>query len=418
MSDLSNPSAKSSSALQYASFRYYSAARFFMTLAVQMQSVAIGWQVFEATGDPMDLGLIGLAQFLPFVVLTLPAGQIADRFDRKWILTLCCCVETLCALLFLAWSLTPGIGVWPVFAVLVLFGSVRAFSMPTSQAITPNLVPLEAFPSAVAFNSSLGHIATIAGPALGGLLYILGASFVYSVISGIFAVSVALMLRVTVPERLRVTRPAATWHDLLEGVRFVRSRPVLLGAISLDLFAVLFGGAVALLPAFASEILRTGPQGLGILRATPATGAAFVAILLVAHPITRNVGRWLFCGVALFGVSILVFGFSQSFFVSLLALFVMGASDMVSVYIRHTLMQLETPDEIRGRVAAVSAVFIGASNELGEFESGVTAAWWGIVPAVLVGGTVTLSIAVLWARLFPPLWHMDEFAVPSAKDTT
>ena len=409
---VSEPGRPSASALTYANFRHYATARFFTTLAVQMQSVAIGWQVYDATGDPLDLGLIGLAQFLPFVVLVLPAGQVADRVDRKLILALCYGVETLCATLLLAWSLSPVNAVWPVFAVLVLFGCARAFAMPTSQAITPNLVPRVAFSNAVALNSSMSHVATIAGPALGGLLYVYGPNVVYAVVGLTLGIAVLLMGRVRLPAVVRSREPA-NWHTVLEGLRFVRSRPVILGAISLDLFAVLFGGAVALLPAFASDVLATGPEGLGLLRTAPAVGAAVTATVLVFHPIYRHVGPWLFAGVALFGIAILVFGLSTSFLVSLLALAAMGAADMVSVYIRHMLIQLETPDEIRGRVSAVSAIFIGASNELGEFESGVTAAWWGIVPAVIVGGTATLVVTALWTRLFPALWTMDKQPRPA-----
>jgi MFS family permease len=409
---VSNAIAPSRSALRYTNFRYYAAARFFTTLAVQMQSVAIGWQVYEATGDPLDLGLIGLAQFLPFVVLVLPAGQVADRADRKVILALCYGVQTLCAIVLLAWSLSPVDTVWPVFAVLLLFGAARAFAMPTSQAITPNLVPLVAFPNAIALNSSMSHVATITGPALGGLLYVLGPNVVYAVVGVTFGIAVLLMLRVRLPATVRSPEPA-NWHTLLEGLRFVRSRPVILGAISLDLFAVLFGGAVALLPAFASDVLMTGPEGLGLLRTAPAIGAAVTATTLVFHPITRHLGHWLFAGVAVFGIAILAFGLSTSFVVSLSALVAMGAGDMVSVYIRHMLIQLKTPDEIRGRVGAVSAVFIGASNELGEFESGVTAAWWGIIPAVIVGGTATLVVTGLWIKLFSSLWTMDKVPVPA-----
>ena len=402
----------SASALAYADFRHYAAARFLTTVAVQMQSVAIGWQVYEATGNPLDLGLVGLAQFLPFVILVLPAGQLADRINRQLILVLCYSVETLCAILFLGWSIWPTDVVWPVFAVLVLFGCARAFAMPTSQAITPNLVPRSIFPNAVALNSSMGHVATIAGPALGGMLYVLGPNVVYAVVSVILGSAVLLMRRVSLPPMVRSVEPV-NWHALLEGLRFVRVRPIILGAISLDLFAVLFGGAVALLPAFASDVLEVGPGGLGLLRTAPAVGASVTATLLVFHPITRRVGHWLFAGVAVFGIAIVVFGLSSSFFVSLLALSFMGAGDMVSVYIRHMLIQLETPDAIRGRVSAVSAIFIGASNELGEFESGVTAAWWGIVPAAVVGGTVTLVVTGLWSRLFPSLWTMNVLPGPA-----
>jgi len=402
----------SASALTYANFRHYAAARFLTTLAVQMQSVAIGWQVYEATGNPLDLGLVGLAQFLPFVMLVLPAGQVADRIDRKLILALCYGVETLCAILLLAWSLWSIDAVWPVFAVLVLFGCARAFAMPTSQAITPNLVPRITFPNAIALNSSMSHVATIAGPALGGVFYVFGPSVVYAVVSVTLGIAVLLMQRVRLPAMVRSIEPA-NWHAVLEGLRFVRHRPVILGAMSLDLFAVLFGGAVALLPVFARDVLETGPEGLGLLRTAPAVGAAVTATLLVFYPITRHVGHWLFAGVTVFGIAIVVFGLSTSFLVSLLALSVMGAGDMVSVYIRHMLIQLETPDAIRGRVSAVSAVFIGASNELGEFESGVTAVWWGIVPAVIVGGTATLVVTGLWSRLFPSLWTMDALPGPT-----
>lgn len=399
-------SIESAKAFTYANFRNYLFARFFTTLAVQMQSVAIGWQVYAATGDPLDLGLIGLAQFLPFIILVLPAGQIADRMDRRMILMACYGVETICAILLLLFTLSGMAEVWPVFAVLVLFGGARAFAMPTSQAITPNLVPRVAFPNAVAINSSSSHVATIAGPAVGGVMYVAGPEVVYSTVGFVLAASVFLMARVQLPQVVRSTEPA-TWHTVLEGLRFIQSRPVILGAISLDLFAVLFGGAVALLPAFASDVLKIGPEGLGLLRTAPAVGAMLTGVVLAYYPIERQVGRWLFGGVAVFGLAILVFGVSQTFLLSLAALTVMGAGDMVSVYIRHLLVQLETPDEIRGRVSAVSAVFIGASNELGEFESGATAALFGLVPAVIVGGIATLGVTAIWVRIFPVLYSMD-----------
>jgi len=403
-------------ALKHRNFTLYLFARFLATLAVQMQSVAVGWQVYAITNDPLDLGLIGLAQFLPFIVLVLPAGQIADRYDRRLILVLCYIVEVLCAALLLGFTLHGLSEVWPVFLVLVMFGAARAFAMPTSQAITPNLVPRENFGNAVALNSSTFHVATIVGPSLGGLLYVTGAANVYGVVCVLLVVSVGFMLSVRLPAVIRSTQPA-TWHTVLEGLRFVRSRPVVLGAISLDLFAVLFGGATALLPVFARDILITGPQGLGLLRTAPAVGAALTAAALAFYPITRDVGRWMFGGVAFFGVAIIVFALSNSFALSLLALVVLGAGDMVSVYIRHMLIQLETPDEIRGRVSAVNAVFIGASNELGEFESGVTAVWFGLVPSVVIGGAATIAVTGLWMRLFPTLRTMDRFpgAEPHAR---
>jgi len=395
-------------ALKHRNFTLYLVARFIATLAIQMQSVAVGWQVYAITNDPLDLGLIGLAQFLPFIVLVLPAGQIADRYDRKAILATCYVVDVICAALLLGFTMYGLSTAWPVFLVLVLFGAARAFAMPTSQAITPNLVPREIFGNAVALNSSTFHVATIVGPSLGGLMYVAGPATVYTVVSTLLIVSVAFMLAVRMPATIRSTEPAS-WHTVLEGLRFVRSRPVVLGAISLDLFAVLFGGATAMLPVFAKDILATGPEGLGLLRTAPAIGAAATAALLAVYPITRSVGRWMFAGVALFGVAIMVFGLSNSFALSLVALVTLGAGDMVSVYIRHMLIQLETPDEIRGRVSAVNAVFIGASNELGEFESGVAAVWFGLVPSVVIGGAATIAVTGLWMRLFPTLRTMDRF---------
>jgi MFS family permease len=393
-------------ALDYANFRHYIAARFLMTFAVQMQSVAVGWQVYAVTGDTLDLGLIGLSQFLPFVILVLPAGHVADHLDRRLILTSCFAVEALCAVLLLLYTLSGVTTVWPVFTVLVVFGCARAFSMPTSQAITPNLVPGVAFPNAVALNSSSFHVATIAGPAAGGMLYVLGPDTVYTTVAGVLVTAMVMMYRVRLPRVIRAPQHAS-WHTLLEGLRFVWSRKAVLGAISLDLFAVLFGGATAMLPAYASDVLHVGPQGLGWLRAAPAIGASITAALLAFHPINRRVGGWMFSGVAVFGLSIIVFGLSGNFLLSLGCLVLLGGSDMVSVYIRHLLVQLETPDEIRGRVSAVNAVFIGASNELGEFESGVTATWFGLVPSVVIGGAATLAVTAIWIRLFPVLARMD-----------
>jgi len=402
-------------ALRYPNFARFLTARFLSTLAVQMQSVAVGWQIYDITGNVRDLGLIGLAQFLPFVALVLPAGQVADRFDRRRIITLCYAIEVLCALLLLGFTFTGMRSAWPVFAVMVLFGSMRAFSMPTQQAITPNLVPVESLGNAVALNSSTFHVATIAGPTLGGVLYLLGPQSVYATVAIVLALSVVLMAMVHLPRVPRAAE-AGGWRTLLQGLRFVRSRPVVFGAISMDLFAVLFGGATALLPVYARDILHVGPMGLGVLRTAPGVGAALTGVMLAMAPISRHVGRWMFGGVAIFGVATVIFGLSTTFVVSMLALFLAGAGDMVSVYIRHVLVQLETPDAIRGRVSAVNAVFIGASNELGEFESGETAAWWGPVRSVVVGGAATLVVAGSWIRLFPDLWRMDQFAHPSRTD--
>ncbi|MBM5810727.1 MAG: MFS transporter [Gammaproteobacteria bacterium] len=386
-------------------------ARFIVSMAAQMQTVAVGWQVYEITRDPLDLGLIGLSQFLPFVLLVLPAGQVADRYNRARIIGLCYSLGLVCAALLLALTLSGSTRTWPVFAVMVLFGTARAFSMPSGQALLPNLVPPELFSRAVAVNSSTWQISTVAGPALGGLIYLLGPQAVYGSVAVLTVAGVLLLRGVRAPAPVAQQEPD-NWHTLLEGLRFVFRQRLVLAAISLDLFAVLFGGATALLPAYASDVLAVGPDGLGWLRAAPGIGAALVALTLAWRPITRRVGPAMLAGVALFGLGTVVFGLSESMWLSLLALTVLGGADMVSVYIRHVLVQLETPDSIRGRVSAVSAVFIGASNELGEFESGVTAAWWGLKPAVVVGGCVSVAIAGLWLRWFPQLRRMDRFPKP------
>ncbi|KAB8036379.1 MFS transporter [Janthinobacterium aquaticum] len=394
--------------LRHRNFAFYLSARVLGTLAVQMQSVAIGWQVYQITGSLFDLGLIGLAQFAPFLVLILPAGHIADRYNRRNIIAWCLTAQLACALALLAFTLSGLSVVWPVFAVLVLFGSARAFMMPATQAVLVNMVPKESFSRALALSSSSSHVAIILGPTLGGLLYIFGPKAVYLISSSLLVLSVILM-RATTPAPQIVNREPASWHTLLEGLRFVWSRPIMLGAISLDLFAVLFGGATALLPALAHDVLHVGPTGLGLLRTAPGMGAALCSILLAFHPITRRVGAWMFGGVAVFGLGTIVLGSTSTFAVALVALVLMGAGDMVSVYIRHLLVQYETPDEIRGRVSAVNSVFIGASNELGEFESGVTAGWFGLVRAVLFGGAATLAVTGIWAVLFPVLSRMDRF---------
>jgi MFS family permease len=398
--------------LRNGDLRRFLLARFLATIAVQMQTVAVGWQVYEVTRDPLDLGLVGLSQFLPFVALILPAGHFADSRDRRRLLALCFALEAVCALLLLAFA-WHGLGsALPVFGVMLLFGTARAFAMPTGQALLPNLVPRDRLGTAVALNSSTWQVATIAGPALGGLLYLAGPTAVYATVAALLGLASVLMLRL---ERGGTDGRRAASFDreaLLSGLRFVRSRRTVLGAISLDLFAVLFGGATALLPVYASDVLGVGPGGLGVLRTAPAVGAALCGAMLGLRPIATRVGRWMFGGVVVFGIATVVFGLSKSFWLSLLALAVMGAGDMVSVYIRHVLVQLETPDGIRGRVSAVNAVFIGASNELGEFESGVTAAWFGTVPAVVIGGVATLAVAWVWARRFPVLWRMDRFPEP------
>ena len=398
------------SSLAFPDVRRYLTARFLVSIAVQMQTVAVGFQVYATTHNPLDLGLIGLSQFLPFVILVLPAGHIADRYDRRRVILACYLLAALASALLTAFAVLGVTAVLPIFIVMAMFGVVRAFNMPTSQALLPNLVPRADFGNAVALSTSTMQIATIAGPAVAGLLILAGTGVVYATVTVLIVISAWFIWRLRSgggvdPE---ASEPPSL-RTVLSGVRFVRDHPPILGSMSLDLFAVLFGGATALLPAFASDVLHVGPVGLGFLRAAPAVGAALAGAVLAVNPVRTAVGRWLFGGVFVFGLAIVVFGLSQSFWLSLISMGVLGAADMVSMYVRHLLVQLQTPDVIRGRVSAVNAVFIGASNELGEFESGVTAAWWGVVPAVLVGGVATLVVGVVWTRLFPMLWQLERF---------
>lgn len=407
--------------LHYRDFMRYAAARFFATICWQMLGVAVGWQVYEITRDPLDLGLIGLAQFLPFMVLVLPGGQTADRKDRRLVMVGAYVIEALCVLVLLAFTLSGSRQIWPVLLAMALFGAGRAFWMPAGQAMIVNLVPTEVFPRAVGFNSTLFQTAMIGGPALGGVLYAFGeavldrrgALVVYGTALAMLAAVVTLLAAVrSVRAPPSVSR--ITTREFFEGLRFVFGRKPVLGAISLDLFAVLFGGTTALLPMFAADILEVGPVGLGALRSAPGIGAALMGAWLAVRPIERHAGPWMFGGVALFGIATIVFGLSSSFWLSLAALFLLGVGDVTSVVIRHMLVQLETPDAIRGRVSAVNALFIGASNELGEFESGVTAKWWGAVPSVVVGGCACLAVVAVYLWAFPSLRRLDRFPKPAS----
>jgi len=375
-----------------------------------MLIVAVGWQVYKLTGRVLDLGLIGLSQFLPFLCLSLFAGHAADRYDRRLIISLCLATNLICALLLLLFALGPLGSTVPIFGVLALLGIARAFLAPAAQSFLPNIVPVGALGSAIALNSSSNQIATIAGPSIGGIVYAFGDSeWVYGGAAGLLLLSLVLLL-VVKSRPVAIVRNAVSMGSMLEGLRFVWRRKTVLGAISLDLFAVLFGGATALLPAFTRDILHAGPDIFGYLRAAPGIGAGLCALRLTFKPITRRIGVHMFAGVALFGAATVVFGVTRRFWVAMVALVALGAGDMVSVFIRNLLVQLETPDAIRGRVSAVNSVFIGASNELGEFESGFTAAWFGLVPAIVSGGVVTLLVAGLWAGiLFPRLWRLQTF---------
>jgi MFS family permease len=390
-------------------FRLYLGALFLSTLASQVLSVAVSWQIYELTHDPLALGYVGLFQFLPMVACTLPAGHAADRFDRRLILVICYFIEALAAGIFLALVVRGHAGIWPFYGVLALFGTARAFAGPAASAFVPLLVPLEQFPKAVAWNSSTFQTGVILGPALGGAIYLLGPAVAYGVCM-ILLMGVAMVIA-SVSSRSMSHPPEAHLSGLgrlTAGISYVRGTSIVLGAISLDLFAVLLGGATALLPIYARDILHVGPTGLGVLRSAPAVGAALLGFLLGRMPLRRNAGPAMFAGVAVFGAATIVFGLSRSFVLSIAALIVLGASDMVSVYVRATLIQLATPDAMRGRVSAVNRLFIGASNELGGFESGVTAAWFGTVPSVVIGGFGTLVVTALWLWLFPGLREIDK----------
>lgn len=384
-------------------------SRLASTSANQMLMVAIGWQMYDLTGSAWDLGMVGLLQFLPALLLVLIAGHVVDRHHRARIVGLCMLAQTAIALLLAASAHQQAASRELLYVMSVLLGTVKAFQMPAQQALTPALVPPEVLPRALAFSSMGSQGAIVAGPALGGFIYVAGPQAVYAVCAVLFALSGALVAGVRYAHVKAAARNMSV-DTLLAGVRFVRHKPVVLGAISLDLFAVLLGGATALLPIFAKDILHTGPWGLGLLRAAPAVGAFTLSLLLTRWPVTRHAGRVLLGAVAVYGVATIVFGFSTSFIVSFIALIVAGAGDMVSVVIRQSLVQLDTPDAMRGRVSAVNSVFIGASNQLGEFESGVTAALLGPVASVVLGGLGTLLVAGLWFRLFPALANRDALA--------
>lgn len=389
-------------------FYAFVSARFLATVAMQVQSVAIGWQIYAITHSAFALGLVGLCQFGPMFLLTLPAGDVSDRFDQRRILSITQAMQSVCGGLFLLLTLAHPGSVWPYYAILILFGAARGFYGPASQSLLPFLVPPEKLPRSIALNSSVFTTAVIAGPALGGFLYSLGPIPTYSVCVAGFLGASSLIASLGGRRRpAHVDTGASRLERVAEGVRFVRHRPVVLGAISLDLFAVLLGGATALLPIYARDILHAGPIGLGVLRSGPAMGAALTAFTLARWPIQRNTGSVMFVAVAIFGVATVAFGVSRDFYVSLAALATLGASDMISVFVRSALIQYATPDDMRGRVSAVSSLFIGASNELGEFESGITAAWFGTIPAVVIGGIGTLAVVLGWMWLFPPLRNVD-----------
>ena len=408
--DLSTPVGRI--AFTYPDFLRYELARFTIVTALEMQSVAVGWQVYEMTRRPLDLGLVGLAQFLPGILLFLAAGHAADRFDRRKVLVICYAGFAVCSALLLEIALRHSAAVYPIYVVLVGLGIVRSFSAPAGRALLPQLVAPEHFANVVAWNATTFQTATILGPAVGGLLYAFfrGPTAVYAMAAVTSVVAMVAMLQIH-PRATARPREEVSLRTVLAGLHYIWRQKLILGSISLDLFAVLLGGAVALLPVYAREILHTGPWGLGLLRSAPGVGAAAMAILLAHRPLTGKTGVKMLGCVAGFGLFTILFGISHSLALSLVALLFLGASDMVSVIIRGVLVQLATPDEMRGRVNAVDMIFIGASNEFGEFESGLTAHWFGTVPAVLLGGVGTLLVVGLWAWLFPELRKADRLPV-------
>jgi MFS family permease len=398
------PSPAAPTPFAHRDFRFYMAVRFLGTIANLMLSVAVGWEVYERTHDPFDLGLVGLFQFLPAIALSLFTGHIADRFDRRRVLGVAYTALTIIALLLYLQSQYAVHAVWPIYAGMGLFAAARAFGQPAGQALVPDLVPRELFSRAVAWGSSIMEAASLLGPALGGWVFGLagGAGSVYLAGSALYLVSAVLLASMKVRTG-RMEKKAVSFDTLVAGVRYVWNNKVILGSVSLDLFAVLFGGAVALMPVYAHDILKVGPLGLGVLRSAPSIGAGAVAILIAFRPLKRNVGVTMLACVAVFGAATVVFGLSRNLWLSLVALVVIGASDMVSVVIRQTLVQVATPGAMRGRVSAVNLVFIGASNELGELESGLTASWLGTVPAVVYGGLAAIGVVAAYAWLFPEL---------------
>lgn len=383
-------------------------ARICAATANQLIAIAIGWQIYTITQSALYLGLVGLMQFIPLILFTLFAGYAADRFNRKWIVSIAFCIQ-ICNFMLLAYlSFQGAVSAHMLLIAAFLAGTANSMGGPSMQSLLPHIVPAEIFPKAAAWNASGFQAATIIGPALGGLLYAIGAHVVYATAGCIIVVALCAMIILKVRTR-EVSKEPVTIRTMLAGISFIKSRPVILGAISLDLFAVLFGGATALLPIYAATILNVGSEGLGILRAAPALGALLISFLMARKPIERKVGISMFSAVIVFGIATIVFALSKSFIVSIIALFVLGASDVVSVVIRSTLVQLQTPDEMRGRVSSVNQIFIGTSNQLGEFESGITAAWFGAVPAAIIGGCGTLFVVLLWMKLFPTLRKKDRF---------
>lgn len=398
--------AKGFSLLQMHDFRCFWLSRVASVLAYQMLSVAVGWQIYDLTNSTFYLGVAGLLQFLPMVLLMLPAGHVIDRYNRTLIIRLCQLSEGLGVFLLAAGSFTGWLNKETLLSLVFLIGAARTFEMPCMQVLLTGVVEREVLPQALALAASSSQTAVIAGPALGGLLYTYGPGIVFACVSGLYFLSIFFLGRIRKKqEAVKSEKPDL--RSALLGLSFIRSRPVILGAISLDLFAVLLGGATALLPVFAREILFVGPAGLGLLRSAPAVGSVLMALFLAHRPLQNQVGRKMFLAVMVFGLATIAFALSTSFALSIGALIVLGTADTISVVVRGALVQLNTPDEMRGRVSAVNALFVGTSNQLGEFESGMAATWLGLVPSVILGGAATILVALIWLNLFPSLKNIQ-----------
>jgi MFS family permease len=417
---VTEPLAQPPSPFAYPAFRAFFAAKLGSTLAQMLMVIVIGWQVYDLARETMPvreaaflLGMVGLAQFLPVFALSLVVGVIADRVDRRHIARAAIALELLCALA-LGWLAASGSALlWPLFAVAMALGVARAFAAPSLSALAPNLVPPAVLPTAIAWNSIGWQVGAVLGPVAGGLAYDLHAPLPYWLAAGLLTLSLVALFRIP-PVALPAGSGARGMAAVREGLRYVRGNPVVFGAISLDLAAVILAGATAMMPIFARDILMVGPDGLGLMRAAPALGAGVVALFLTRNPLGRRVGRKMFWNVGLFSLATVVFGLSTELWLTLGALVVMGAADMVSVYVRSSLIQLHTPDDMRGRVSSVSFVFISASNELGEFRAGTMAAAIGAVEATVLGGLLALGVTMLWARLFPALRDADRLDIPEA----
>ncbi len=411
MAEIGNSSSAGRVAFTYPDFSLYQLARFLVVAGLEMQSVAVGWQIYEITKRPLDLGLVGLAQFSPGILLFLATGHAADTYNRRKLLMACYAGFGVCSALLLFYALSGLRTVLPMYAIVVLLGVVRSFNNPVSRSLLPQIVPEEHLQNAIAWNSSVNQGATILGPSLGGLIYAVanGPAAVYTTSMLSAAGAAFLMSQVKLRSRARPREPISL-KSVLAGLRYIGEKKIILGSISLDLFAVLLGGAVALLPVFASEVLRTGPWGLGLLRASPAIGAGSMALLLAHRPFRSRAGLTMLWCVGGFGAFTILFGISRSLVLSMVALILVGCMDMVNVVVRSTLVQLATPDEMRGRVSAVEMIFVGASNEIGQFESGLTAQWFGAVPAVIMGGVGTLLVTALWAWNFPELRRVEKLS--------